>query len=97
MKKCGKKLSAAIQCWCIALLTVFIAASAGAQTTGTHDARLRSAGPSKSPLGIAPSPIAGRLLSAAPAPQQFYRPLVIEPEQGLEPEQLKSLGQRYST
>ena len=35
MNKCGKKLSAAIQCCCIALLTIFVAASAGAQTTAT--------------------------------------------------------------
>src|SRR5215467_7795282 len=42
MNKCGKKLSAAMQCWCIALLTIFVAAPAGAQ----NETR-------KSPLGIA--------------------------------------------
>ena len=96
MNKCGKKLSAAIQCWCIALLTVFVAASAGAQITGTHDATAQGDGTSKSPLGIAPSPIAGRLQSAAPAPQQFHRSLVFEPNQGQAPAQFKWLGQSSS-
>ena len=77
MNKSGKKLSAAMQCWCIALLTIFITVSAGAQTTGTP-------------------PSNGRLPSAAPAPQQFHRPLVFEPNQGQAPAQFKWLGQSSS-
>src|SRR5260370_80782 len=37
--------------------------------------------------------IAGGLLSAASAPQQFHRPLVFEPNQGQAPAQIKFLGQ----
>src|SRR5262249_47370159 len=96
MNKCGKKLSAAMQCWCIALLTVFVSAPAGAQTTGTPPSSTSPAGEppsftvthdatlkdgtSKSPLGIA-------------APQQFHRPLAFEPNQGQAPAQIKWLGQ----
>src|SRR6476620_1360430 len=113
MNKCGKKLSAAMQCGCIALLTIFVAASAGAQTTAppssgnsaagarplstvTHDATLQNDGTDKSPLGVAESPVAGRLPSAAPAPQQFHRPLTFEPNQGQAPAQFKWLGQSSS-
>src|SRR5690242_6073829 len=37
--------------------------------------------------------IAGRLLFAASAPQQFHRPLAFEPNQGQAPAQIQWLGQ----
>src|SRR5207342_2372635 len=37
-----------------------------------------------------------RLLSAAPAPQSFHRPLVFEPNQGQAPAQFKWMGQSSS-
>src|SRR5262245_57885436 len=48
------------------------------------------------PVSVVSLLMAGRLLSAAPAPQSFHRPLVFEPNQGQAPAQFKWLGQSSS-